>query len=177
MRSQGFNLRASLALLLLLSLALCALVGCKEEAVYGHCELTLDLPGRFEECDAGDAYDVAYTDGTVIVGILRISYEASSSEGSPTTLTPRKFADRYRTLALEGVETTETREQGDVAYFTYSLSSPGGKGFTYMPTFYFTPYAYFVVTYITPYDEFDGMQAELLSYAETMKIVDTDGDK
>ena len=170
MRSSVRNLTRPIALLLLLAV-LASLVGCKDKpAVYGHCELTIELPEAYKEYDAGDAYDVAYTDGTVILGILRLSYEVCSLEDIPIMMSPELFAEYYRTLALVGIEASETRYAGDVPYYTYSQSSLGGESFTYMPTFYFTPYAYFILTYILPTEQLGFMQESLLGYAGTVKI-------
>lgn len=162
-----------IALLLMLAV-LVSLVGCKDKTdVYGHCELTIELPETYEEYDSGDTYDVAYTDGTVILGILRLSYEVCATEDIPIMMSPELFAEYYRTLALEGIDATETKKAGDVPYYTYSQSSLGGESFTYMPTFYFTPYAYFVLTYILPTDQLGFMQDSLLGYAGTVKISTT----
>ena len=164
------NLTRLIAFILLFS-TLMMLVACKDKAtVYGHCELTIDLPDNYVEYDSSDVYDVAYTDGVVIVGILRLSYEACATEGIPTMMSPELFAEYYRTLALSGIDATETKQVGDVPYYTYSQSSLGGESFTYMPTFYFSPYAYFVLTYILPTDQLGFMQESLLGYATTVKL-------
>ena len=168
-------LRAA-AQLLLVVIAASVLFGCKKDVkkrVYGHCELTLDLPPRFSDYDSGDTYDAAYSDGEVLVGFLRLSFDVCRTEGIPTTMSPRAFADHYyRTVALEGIEVGETRSDGDVVYYTYELSTESGKGYTYMPTFYFTPYAYFIVTYVVPSEIFEEKQATLIGYAKSFKIVD-----
>ena len=164
------------ALLLLLVSLLPFCIGCKKklvEPVYGHCEGTIELPPSFSVYEAGDAYDVAYSDGTVVVGILRLSYAAMESEGVPSSMSPKAFADKYyRVVALEGITATETRELGDVIYYTYELPGELGTSYTYMPTFYFTPYAYFVITYIVPSERFEEKKGALLGYAETFKIID-----
>lgn len=167
--------RISELLLLIVSL-LSLVVGCKKkivEPVYGHCEARIELPASFSLYEAADAYDVAYSDGTVVVGILRLSYTAMESEGVPSSMSPKAFADRYyRIVALEGITATETREVGDVVYYTYELPGDYGTSYTYMPTFYFTPYAYFVITYVVPTEHFEEKQQSLLGYAETFKIID-----
>lgn len=159
------------ALLLVLVLLSSALVGCRANKVYGHCELTLELPESFEDYDAGETYDVAYSDGIVTVGFLRLSYEVCVTEGIPTTMSPGKFAEYYRTLALDGITVGETKNEGDVPYYTYVLASGDGVSFTYMPTFYFTPYAYFIVTYILPTAVFERELPAILGYTQTMRIV------
>ena len=167
--------RASALLALAFAMLLLG-IGCKKktfEPFYGHCEGKIDLPKSFSPQDTGGAYDVAYSDGVVLVGILRLSYAVMESEGVPSSMSPEAFADRYyRVVALEGISATETRDDGDVVYYTYELMADGGKAYTYMPTFYFTPYAYFVITYVVPSELFAEKQQTLLGYAATFKIRD-----
>ena len=155
--------------LLLMALAL-SLVSCAEEKIFGHCEITLSLPDTFNEYDSEKTYDKAYTDGEMIVGILRISYSACSSEGIPTTMTPRKLADYYKDRALSGAEVGDVEVDGDLVYYCYKLGGEIDSGYTYLATFYFTPYAYFVITYIAADESFDALMPVMLSYARTFRI-------
>ena len=173
MRLQAAKTYLPMAIVILLTLMLMALVVlyfALSGEVAGFGELVLGLSPDFEKYEAADTYDAAYTDGEVIVGVLRLSYDACAAEGIPTTMPPRAFAEYYRTLALSGITAGETRSVGDAVYYTYTATSSLGVSFTYMPTFYFSPYAYFVVTYIVPTERFPAREAELLSYAEGTKI-------
>lgn len=160
----------TVTLLLLLSLSI-SLVSCSEEKSFGHCEITLSLPDTFYEYDSEKTYDKAYTDGEMIVGILRISYSACVSEGIPTTMTPRKLADFYKDRALSGAEVGEVTVDGDLVYYTYKLGGELGGGYTYLATFYFTPYAYFVITYIADDPRFPFLMQDMLAYARTFRII------
>ena len=156
---------AALALVILLVLA--SLVGCAEkEYKLEHCEFSLMLPEGFEECDTDDTYDAAATDGVNIVGVIRLSFEACMIDSIPTTMSAKKLAEYYRTEILKGIEVGETNNRGDVPYYTYVLSSS-----TYTDTFYTSPYAYFIVTYITPTDLYEFEEEKILTYAEAVKII------
>lgn len=158
---------ATLAVLIILLLVINALLS---GDVYGHGELVIDLPSEFEERSTDEVYDVCYTDGTVTVGIMRLSFDACVGDGIPTTLSPRQFAEYYRSYALGGIHTTSTQTKGDVVWYTYTQGSSSGMSYTYMPTFYFSPYAYFIVTYILPTGDYIYKQDELLGYAESVRI-------
>ena len=70
-------LRAS-ALLAALSLTLFSLASCKKDTdvVREYCEIKITLPKEFTEYDAAESFDAAYTDGRLIVGIQRLSFDA-----------------------------------------------------------------------------------------------------
>ena len=160
---------AALALAILLILA--SLVGCSEkEYKLEHCEFSLMLPEGFEECGTDDTYDAAATDGVNIVGVIRLSFEACMIDSIPTTMSAKKLAEYYRTEILEGIEAGETKNRGDVPYYTYVLSSSSAS-FTYTVTFYTSPYAYFIVTYVTPTDLYELEEEKILAYAEAVKII------
>ena len=166
-----------LSVLLLLSLTLTLLASCKKRE-YGHGELTIDLPREFKDHDSDEHYDACYSNGTVVVGILRVSFDAIASENWTPTMSPLVFAETYyKQNALSGIPVTETEVRGDVVWYTYSQSSAGGMSYTYMPTFYFSPYAYFIVTYILPSGDYEYKKETLLSYAESVRIDPTRVEK
>ncbi len=158
-----------ISLLLLLAVVI-SLAACAEEVKYGHCEIELPLPKSFEEHDSGGVYDVSYSDGRMIVGLLRLSYSACVAEGISTAMSPSRFGEYYRKKALTGIETSEMLNHGDVPYYTYEIEG-GGMKYKYVATFYFTPYAYIAITYIFPAVAYDELIGEVLSYAEGVKIV------
>lgn len=109
-----------------------------------HCELALTIPNTFAQFESSD-FDAAFTDGYCVVGMVRISYAAAVKDGIPATLDPKQFAQYYMTLA-EAEDPTlgiyDIYVTDDVPYYTYLKD-----GYFYMPTFYCSKYAYFVVMY------------------------------
>ena len=152
---------------ILLSLAACA----PEETEYGYAEIRIGLDDSFSEHDSDGVYDVAYSDGRIVVGIIRMSFAVSEADGVSATMSPRRFAEYYKGRALEGISVSETVEDGDVVYYTYELDALLGETYTYFATFFKTPYAYFVITYILPSEEFgrNGFDS-VLSYAHTTRV-------
>lgn len=137
------NLPKLFAILLLLS----TLCSCSESVRLQHCELGIVLPSEFEEYDSDGSFDASYFDGELIVGMTRVSFVAAMDDGIPTTLTPLRFAEVYRGRIDR--EDSEIKELGDVPYFTYTVTTDDGREYIYIPTFYVTPYAYFVIMFIT----------------------------
>lgn len=160
-------------LLLTLFALLISLISCVEdEPVYGYAEIRIDLNGTFSEHNSDGIYDAAYSDGRIVVGILRLSFAACEADGIPATVSPRIFSGYYRQRALDGVDVSETVTDGDVVYFTYRQSSVLGDDYTYLATFFKTPYAYFVITYVMPSEEFERNGfSEVIEYAHTTRIV------
>lgn len=130
-----------IAILLVLSLA-----SCKREVKMEHCELGILLPEDFALHNAEGTFDLAYSDGELVVGLVRLSYDAAILDGIPATLTREEFARFY--LAESGKETKGIFEYGDCHYFTYTEVN-GGISYRYTHTFYTTPYAYFVISFIS----------------------------
>ena len=160
-------------LILLTALALLfSMVSCVEEAPeYGYAEIRLGLNDSFFEHDSDGVYDMAYSDGRIVVGILRMSFAACEADGIPATVSPLMFSKYYKQRALSEIEVSEVVTDGDVVYFTYELGSMLGEDYTYFATFFKTPYAYFVITYIMPTEEFgrNGF-SEVLEYAHTTRV-------
>lgn len=146
---------------LLLSLASCA-------PVYEHCELGIRLPESFENYEIGAAYDKAYTDGTMIVGMLRFSFAACLNSSIPITMTQHKWAEFYLERA-EGLDNlSEIQTRGATPYFTYTMPGEDCTTFRYMPSFYITPNAYFVITFIFPEDFAAVATLEALDYIDSV---------
>lgn len=143
---------------LLFSLASCY----NEPEGFGHAELRLDLPRSFTDYDTGDAYDAAYSREGMVVGILRLSFEMCRREGVPTNMSPTKFAEFYQKRA--GNIAGKIEVEGDIPYFTYTLLGGDNLSYTYMPTFYQSFYAYFVVTFITRTDDFESERVNISDY-------------
>ena len=142
------KIRSLTSLLLVLALLL-SLSSCSKDKRVEYCELGIILPKVFVEYDSGGTYNVAYSDGKTIVGIARYSFVDCEEYGLLTTFTPLKLAEVYLDMMDRTVDEAVKR-QGDVPYFTYTETAEDGSQYFYMPTFYRTPYAYFVITFITP---------------------------
>ncbi len=155
--------------IVVLSLLL-TLVSCGD-AVVNHCELHIKLTSDYTEYDSDGSYDLAYSSGRLIVGILRFSHAACLEEGVPITLSPLRFAEFYRNKAV-GIEgLSEISEHGDIPYFTYTLEGESGTVYTYMPTFYKSYYAYFLVMFITPSELYEDTRVEIFDLIDTVYMV------
>ena len=157
------------SLLIVLTLLL-SLFSCGDRRV-SHCELSITLPSSFTDYDTGGIYDVAVSDGSIIVGILRLSFEACIRDSIPITMDAEKFAKYYKGQGGTGLgEVSEIITSEDVVYFTYILDGNDGGKYFYMPTFYVSPYAYFVVTFITDYNFREAAKGDILNYSSTVYI-------
>ena len=158
----------SLALLILLALSF-SLFSCSDGR-REYCELGIILPSEFKSADTGENFDLAYSNGRLFVGILRISYDAAASAAIPTTMTPLKLAEFYLRESEKGEIASDVLQHGDVPYYTYTMGEGEGEYF-YMPTFYSTPYAYFIITFITPAVIGEASTEEILSYVSTVYLI------
>ena len=77
-----------------------------------------------------------------MVGISRLSHITATENGILATHSPLKFAEIYRDRTGHD---EAIFEYGDVPYYSYVSN----KGYRYIPTFYRTPYAYFIITFIS----------------------------
>ena len=151
-----------LSLLLLLA-SVFAVTSCDTDKIYGHAELEIALTEDFREFEA-ESFDAAYTNGKALVGILRISFDASFNEGVPDFLTPEQFAKFYKTATKREAE---IKFHGITPYYEYSEVQDGVKNF-YLASFYRSKYAYFAVIFAAP-EIFSGeLKNEFLSYTETV---------
>ncbi len=149
------------------------LFSCNREKNVEYGELGIVLDKSFEPYDSDGAFNAAYSDGTVIVGFTRFSFVDCIESGMLTTWTPMKFAEIY----LENMNITveeKVRMHGDVPYFTYTLFDDDGNAYYYMPTFYRTQYAYFVITFITPASKKEEGRAKFFEYMSTAYIKEED---
>ena len=163
--------KISLPIVLLLILALLtSLTSCSNEKRVEYCELGIILTDDFITYDTDGAFNVAYSDGNVIVGIARYSFVDCEQLGLLSTYTPLKLASVYLDMMDRTVDETVKR-YGDIPYFTYTETAEDGSSYFYMPTFYRTPYAYFVITFITPKAREDEGRVEFFSYMDTVYLL------
>lgn len=159
------TLSVLLTLVLLLSLA-----SCDDKDRFEYCELGIILTEDFKSYDSEGAFNVAYSDGNTIVGIARYSFVDCEELGLLSTYTPKKLAEVYLDMMDRTVD-EGVIVYGDVPYFTYTETSDDGSEFFYMPTFYRTPYAYFVITFITPKSREVVGRVEFFEYISTVYIL------
>jgi len=126
----------------------------------------LGLSDDFREFEA-ESFDAAYTDGTALVGIYRISYNAGFNQGIPDFLTPEQFALLY---AKSTGREVEIKKHDGVPYYEYTEENDGIKS-VYIASFYRSMYAYFTVLFATPESLYDEVKPRLLSYTETVIFV------
>ena len=156
--------------LLLIFATLLSLASCKNEKRVEYCELGIILTEDFESSDTDGAFSVAYSDGNTVVGISRFSFVDCEELGLVSTMTPLKLAEVYLERMDLGAD-FGVQIFGDVPYFTYTADSEEGSSYFYMPTFYRTPYAYFVITFITPAQRAAEAREEYLGYISTAYIL------
>ena len=162
------KIRTLVALLLLVALAL---TSCSNAETFEYCELGIVLTKDFESYDTDGAFSVAYSDGSVIVGIARYSFVNCEAMGLLTTFTPYKLANVYLEM-MDRMVDEKVKEYGDVPYFSYTETDESGNEYLYMPTFYRTPYAYFVITFITPKARTAVAREEFFGYMSTVYILE-----
>ena len=164
-------MRSKLISILLALTLLLSLTSCRGYDSFEYCELGIYLGRDFEEYDSEGAFHVAYSDGETIVGIVRFSFVDCEEYGLLSTYSPEQLARVY--LHKLGDDSDEgVQIHGDVPYFSYTAVASDGNKYFYMPTFYRTPYAYFVITFITPSIRAGEGRVEFLDYASTVHILD-----
>ena len=162
------NWLISLLLILALSVSLCS---CSRDKRVEYCELGIVLTKDFEVYESDGAFNLAYSDGNVIVGIARYSFVDCEEVGLLTTYTPLKLANVYLEKLGRTVD-EKVKQRGDVPYFTYTETASDGAQYFYMPTFYRTPYAYFVITFITPKSREVEGRVEFFEYIDSVYLLD-----
>ena len=162
------NLFISILLILALSVSLCS---CSHDKRVEYCELGIILTEDFEPYDSDGAFSIAYSDGNVIVGIARYSFVDCEEVGLLTTYTPLKLANVYLEKLSKTVD-EKVKSRGDVPYFSYTETTLDGSQYLYMPTFYRTPYAYFVITFITPKIRESEGRVEFFKYMDSVYLLD-----
>ena len=131
-----------------------------------YAEFGMILADDFEPYDSDGAFDVAYANVSVMMGMKRYSFVNSEEYGLLSTLTPEKLAEVYREKSGMG-NSAEILSTGDVPYYYYSTAD----GYVYLIGFYRTPYAYFVITYITPTVNFESNYDDIIKYLESAYIL------
>ena len=137
-----------------------SLFACKKEKTYGHCELVIGLDKDFYEEKNSD-FDITYTNGTYVVGILRVSFDAAYAEGIPETLNARQFGAFWLSecerpseiLQYNGVDCAEYEE------------NVLGVDYYYLAAFYRSSYAYFVVLFGTQKKDKEAGRVKFLTYS------------
>lgn len=158
------------SILLILSLLL-SLASCSDTERVEYCELGIVLTKDFETYEDDGAFDIAYSDGKVIVGISRYSFVNCEELGLLSTYTPLKLAQVYLKKMDRTVD-EDINKRGDIPYFTYTETAEDGSQYFYMPTFYRTQYAYFVITFITPKAREVEGRVEFYGYMDSVYLLE-----
>lgn len=151
---------------LLLSL-LFSFFACTAERVYSHCEMVLPLTEDFEVIENSD-FDVAYSNGTAAVALLRISFSAAFIQGIPETFNTEEFGAFWLRQCSRTAEITRYRT---IAHCTYEERS-GGTDYYCLAAFYRTQYAYFVVICTVKSTLKDEWNPKFLDYISGVYFVD-----
>ena len=106
------------------------------------------FPRVFTTSNAASA-DKLFTSEEAVITLVRISKEAALEDGIPEFLTQLDFAGLY--LDENEIEASIELHR-DIPYCVYRLTSEEGEDFSVLLTFYATPYAYFINSYITTAD-------------------------
>lgn len=155
-------LSLALTVTAVLSLAACG------KRDYTYCEIGFELPRGYRETVTSD-FDLAFEKRGSIIGIRRLSFDAVEKDGLLATHSPYTLAEIYRDrLGVTNASTVFTH--GDIPYFVYSISD-GYSTYAYMPTFYRTRFAYFVITYICKNTIDEGERVEFLAICDTVYIL------
>lgn len=179
-----------LGVLLFLSLSL-GICSCEGERVFEHCEMLLSLPKDYEEVSTDEPFviydsegmpkvfttsnsgslDMAFSDERSVVALTRISKEAGYEDGIPPMLTQLDFASLY--LQKSGT-VAELKLHSDIPYYSYTVRDGEENAFSFLLTFYATPYSYFIATYITTEDRADSLLSDFLDIAESVGFQNSD---
>ncbi len=165
--SQKRIFKGVVAFLLIFPILL-SLISCgKKEYVY--CEIGIELPRGYRVYNAEKDFDLAFEKQNQIIGIRRMSFDVVIEDGLLTTHSPYTLAEIYRErIAVSNASTVFTH--GDIPYFVYSIFD-GNTTYAYMPTFYRTRYAYFIITFICKNTITEGGRVEFLEICDTVYIL------
>lgn len=156
--------RAFFLILCIASVISC--VSCNEEPDFSHAEMTIPLPSSFERVDK-ENYDAAFTDGEVVITVLRLSFSAAFNDGIPETMNSKEFAEFW--INRSGRD-YEIKLHGGVDYAEYTEEA-GGVEYYYVSAFYRTQHAYFVVVFATHGSLAEARGDDILSYMSSVYFV------
>lgn len=149
-------------LTLFVTVSLClSLFSCSEE-VFSYCELRLPLPNDFEEIE-NENFDVTYSNGNYAVAVCRISFIDAIVEGISETMSAYEFGE----LWLERCKRRAKLVSDEFVYCEYK-ERVGGSSYYYLEAFYRSPYAYFVVLFMTVEELKTEGRNDFLKYAENL---------
>ncbi len=160
---------------------------CGDKNSYQHCEMIISLPDGYEAVSPDEPFiiydasgaaniftlsnvgsiDMAFMDSVSVVSLCRISKEAAYDEGIPPIMSQLEFAKFY--LGTSGV-VAKVMTHLDIPYYTYTKTSDSGGEFNFLMTFYTTPNAYFIVSYITTADRASAQKESFLDIAERVSF-------
>ena len=162
---------------------------CGGDNSYRHCEILLSLPEEYESAPPDEPFliydasgganmfllsssgsvDMAFTDSVSVISLSRISKEAAYDEGIPPIMSQLEFARYYRSQSGGG---TEVMLHSEIPYYTYTKTSDGGGELSFLMTFYATPNAYFIISYITASDRAVSLENSFLDIAADVEFTE-----
>ena len=154
-------------LALLLAFAV-LLFGCGGDVSFTFLDINLTLPAGYREEAAPESANMLLTDGQSTVTVKRLSIIDAEEQGISGSYSDKQFAEFF--LIRSGID-SNIASYGDVPYYSYYESSGAGKLFC-ISAFYRTPYAYFVITFITPKAREDEGRVEFYGYMDTVYLLE-----
>ncbi len=125
-----------------------------------HAELALTIPPDYAEFESG-TFDAAFTDGSAVIGITRLSFQAIA-DGVIETFTVFQFAQWYAEDYKEenGIE-LEILMISDTPYCFFTSG-----GYYTLRSFYRSRHAFFIVTFMCVEEKAELYAPKFLKYAD-----------
>lgn len=153
--------------LLLILAGVLFLPACSEPADYSHAEMRISLPESFSRIEK-ENYDAAFSDGRIIVALLRLSFAAAYNDGIPETMNSNEFARFW--MNRSGNDAAVQLYEG-VDYAEYS-EEVEGEEYYYVTAFYRSRYAFFVVVFAARADSEADFRSEIFEYMTSVSFSD-----
>jgi hypothetical protein len=150
------------ALLLVLSLASCGLMG---EKTFTVDNLSITVKGFFTEQNGlNEDFDLILISPNAGVMILKETFTELSDADLDTDMSVKEYAS----IVMEGNQITGTpTEEDGLTYFTYTAESEGQE-FTYIGFCFRGSDAYWLVQMYSPSDKFETMKPDFVTWAKSV---------
>ena len=126
---------------------------------FSYCEITIPLTEDFKSIET-DEFDAAYSDGTLSVAIIRLSFVAAVNDGISDTMSSSQFAAFWLKKCERECEVTLVGGV-DTARYTDVVSE---EAYTTVSAFYRSKYAYLVVLFTVHSSAFDSYRDSVYEY-------------
>lgn len=150
------------ALLLVLSLASCGLMGEKTFTVDG---LSITVEGFFsEQNNLNEDFDLILISPDAGVMVLKETFAEFNDAGLDTDMSVKEYAS----IVMKGNQLTGSpTEEDGLTYFTYTAESEGQE-FTYMGFCFRGTDAYWLVQMYSPSSDFETMKPDFMTWAKSV---------